>query len=413
MVVGDVNKLALPSPRHLPLSPRPLAPSMLERELSREALVMRHSLRKLPVRSPPKHEEEEAAVPEGLRVHHEMKRAAAEKAAAAKARAEAEAAAAQVRAEAEVAAKARAEAEARREAEAEAAAAAERERDATARAAALVAAREAERARLAAMASLAAERAAQWERMRADVTRWAPCLSPCLPTPSPVPPAATSSTSPPSHPGTASPSTTAVSRRTADTAASASLATTAVSPSPRPSPLTPPRPRVFKCYLLFSEANGGSFVLQWSDEAQPPHGALASFQPPTPPATWRTTKHDGCSELCRGVGGANVRRFFYAGWASFVRMARAEDACFTHLGQVAQAPVRIYLTDDETRVYSVRVCGPASAAGGVRGDAPDPRHSHQTIARLGSDEWRRTSAVAVTPQGAADYDGNGRRTGLW
>ena len=97
---------------------------------------------------------------------------------------------------------------------------------------------------------------------------------------------------------------------------------TASPPSVAPiAPFSPPLPPPFKCFLLWSETNGGSFITQWSDGE--PHGALASYEPPTAPAAWRYLRNDGRSELTRGVGGPNGRKQFYGGWCSFLKAAWA------------------------------------------------------------------------------------------
>mmetsp|Transcript_645 Transcript_645/g.2042 ORF Transcript_645/g.2042 Transcript_645/m.2042 type:complete len:307 (-) Transcript_645:257-1177(-) len=73
------------------------------------------------------------------------------------------------------------------------------------------------------------------------------------------------------------------------------------------------------CYLLFSEANGGSFWLHWS--RTPVGGALASFAPAVDVAAHKYSTNHGKAELCCDVGGPDVKKF-YAGWASFIKMAK-------------------------------------------------------------------------------------------
>ena len=91
------------------------------------------------------------------------------------------------------------------------------------------------------------------------------------------------------------------------------------------------------CYLLFSEANGGSFWLHWS--RTPVGGALASFAPAVDVAAHKYSTNHGKAELCCDVGGPDVKKF-YAGWASFIKMARAHGAALSFVENVTRQPVR-------------------------------------------------------------------------
>ena len=96
-----------------------------------------------------------------------------------------------------------------------------------------------------------------------------------------------------------------------------------------------PEKKTGRCYLIFSESNGGCFQLQWSMEVV--EGALAAFLPREDVAQHRYTRNGGVSELCRDVGGPNVKKFF-GGWLSFVKMAMSYRGTFALLGNVEKLP---------------------------------------------------------------------------
>jgi hypothetical protein len=75
--------------------------------------------------------------------------------------------------------------------------------------------------------------------------------------------------------------------------------------------------------------------------------------PAKPPAVWRVKTNDGIAELCRNVGGPNVRTHFYAGFASFVKKAWQDKAALAHLGHVPQVPVGIRFVTHDTRVHTI------------------------------------------------------------
>ena len=62
------------------------------------------------------------------------------------------------------------------------------------------------------------------------------------------------------------------------------------------------------CYLLFTEARGGSFIAHWS-QTELPEGSepLAYYKPSTPVAKFKYAG-GGQTEMCRGVGGPNKKR---------------------------------------------------------------------------------------------------------
>ena len=104
--------------------------------------------------------------------------------------------------------------------------------------------------------------------------------------------------------------------------------------------LEPPPPRAAepergRCYLIFSESNGGCFQLQWSMEVV--EGALAAFLPREDVAQHRYTRNGGISELCRDVGGPNVKKFF-GGWLSFVKMAHSHGGKLAFLANLPKQP---------------------------------------------------------------------------
>ena len=105
--------------------------------------------------------------------------------------------------------------------------------------------------------------------------------------------------------------------------------------SPPPPPPSPAEVEEGRCYLLFSEANGGCFMLQWSETAV--EGALACFLPCESVAQHKYTRHGGISELCRNVGGPNVKKFF-GGWLSFIKMAHSHSGKLTFLQNLPKLP---------------------------------------------------------------------------
>ena len=80
------------------------------------------------------------------------------------------------------------------------------------------------------------------------------------------------------------------------------------------------RQSVWRCYLLFSEANGGCFIEQWSPRYV--EGALAAFMPQQSVPPFKLLSNGGRSEILRNAGGPNVKRFF-VGWTHFVKSASA------------------------------------------------------------------------------------------
>merc|ERR1719162_2536184 len=94
------------------------------------------------------------------------------------------------------------------------------------------------------------------------------------------------------------------------------------------------------CYLLFTEASGGAFLLHWSMDPVP--GALAGFFPSKPVPSFKFTTGGGVPETSRGVGGPN-KKPFYAGWASFIKHAHSHQGTFVFYSNVPTTPVAIYL----------------------------------------------------------------------
>mmetsp|Transcript_32853 Transcript_32853/g.105329 ORF Transcript_32853/g.105329 Transcript_32853/m.105329 type:complete len:301 (+) Transcript_32853:382-1284(+) len=99
-------------------------------------------------------------------------------------------------------------------------------------------------------------------------------------------------------------------------------------------PCTPPR-----CHLMFSEASGGSMLMQWGE---PSEGAsLACFEPGVPTPAFKLHERGGRSELCRGVGGPSAKPF-YQGWLSFIKIAQRQQGRLTHLSNLPSRPVALY-----------------------------------------------------------------------
>jgi len=140
---------------------------------------------------------------------------------------------------------------------------------------------------------------------------------------------------------------------------------TAAPPRPPPPPPPPPQPRCFssalqrcfgppraaaegshtqpctppRCHLMFSEASGGSMLMQWGE---PSEGAsLACFEPGVPTPAFKLHERGGRSELCRGVGGPSAKPF-YQGWLSFIKIAQRQQGRLTHLSNLPSRPVALY-----------------------------------------------------------------------
>ena len=93
-------------------------------------------------------------------------------------------------------------------------------------------------------------------------------------------------------------------------------------------------------------------MLQWSMVRV--DGALASFKPQKKLPPHRFTANGGLSELCRDVGGPNVKKFF-VGWMSFIKMAIRQKGTLSFLGNVAKLPVAIYTNGPDLTVGTVPV----------------------------------------------------------
>lgn len=170
----------------------------------------------------------------------------------------------------------------------------------------------------------------------------------------------------------------------------------AVSPALQPPPPPPRRrQRVVRCYLVFSESNGGSFLKQWSDAPEGVPGALASFLPRSPPPAWQLSRNGGCSELCRGVPMLSVWQF--AGWSSFVKLAWTEGATFTHLGNLPQVPVKIHLTDVANQVWAVTPPRPGGGSDGTCESVPNESSGDAPIGSSGTIESSQWAQIGAGP----------------
>jgi hypothetical protein len=156
-----------------------------------------------------------------------------------------------------------------------------------------------------------------------------------------------------------------------------------ITPQPEAKPAESPGPPLIRClkcfrkeppvvgeptapplsgHLLFSESNGGSFQLQWSAEAV--EGALARFIPGIAVPDFKLTANGGRSELCRGVGGPNVKEF-YRGWVSYIRLAHQYEAKLCFLANLEKQPVALYLATRGLSVQRLRE-GETISLDGVR-----------------------------------------------
>jgi len=96
-------------------------------------------------------------------------------------------------------------------------------------------------------------------------------------------------------------------------------------------------------YLVFSETNGGCFQLHWSTEHV--DGALARFLPKKPVPDFKLSANGGRSELCRDIGGPNVKNF-YRGWVSYITLSRKYEASFCFLSNLEKQPVALYFATE-------------------------------------------------------------------
>ena len=106
------------------------------------------------------------------------------------------------------------------------------------------------------------------------------------------------------------------------------------------------------CYLFFTEARGGAFILHWSEtlpEGSEGYEPLAHFRPEGTVGKFKYTTNGGQSELCKGVGGPN-KKLFYQGWASFLRTAFSHNGTLTFLRNVEACPVAILFCKSDTSV---------------------------------------------------------------
>jgi len=125
------------------------------------------------------------------------------------------------------------------------------------------------------------------------------------------------------------------------------------------------------CYLLFTEARGGSFIAHWS-QTELPEGSepLAYYKPSTPVAKFKYAG-GGQTEMCRGVGGPN-KKLFYQGWASFLRAAYGQRGTLTFLRNVDACPVAIFLCKSDTSVLRLQMGKPLQLGAGIAAVAVTP-----------------------------------------
>ena len=92
----------------------------------------------------------------------------------------------------------------------------------------------------------------------------------------------------------------------------------------------------------------------------------ASFKPTERVQEFKLRANGGRSELARGCGGPNVKKFF-GGWGSFIRTAAISypGCTFTFLSNVPEKPVSIYLNDTGSNVRKVSAGGGACTFTGV------------------------------------------------
>ena len=128
------------------------------------------------------------------------------------------------------------------------------------------------------------------------------------------------------------------------------------------------------CYLFFTEARGGAFILHWSEtlpEGSEGYEPLAHFRPEGAVAKFKYTTNGGQSELCKGVGGPN-KKFFHQGWASFLRAAFSHNGTLTFLRNIEACPVAIFFCKSDTTVLRFEKDTPLKLAADIVAVAVTP-----------------------------------------
>lgn len=99
--------------------------------------------------------------------------------------------------------------------------------------------------------------------------------------------------------------------------------------------------------LTFDPAGGGKLIMTWS-EGVAIDGALACFVPTKTVPKWKVTSNAGRSEIMNDVGNggtsfAGGKKRFFEGWTYFAKEARAYEGTLTHLANLGEMPVTLYL----------------------------------------------------------------------
>jgi len=127
----------------------------------------------------------------------------------------------------------------------------------------------------------------------------------------------------------------------------------ALDPEPQPEPES--ADSVLACHLVFSATNSGCFFLQWAEGRieSAVEGALAAFVPrrDVPP---HKLSRGGRQELCRDVGGPNVKKF-YQGWVSFIKAADSFDSTMFFLRNLDAKPVAIHYNTESMGVRQLQM----------------------------------------------------------
>ena len=91
---------------------------------------------------------------------------------------------------------------------------------------------------------------------------------------------------------------------------------------------------------------------------------MASFRPKKPVPDFKLKASGGRTELCRDIGGPNIKNF-YRGWVSYIKLARQYEAQFTFVSNLEKQPVALYFATEGLAVKKLEL-GETMPFDGVR-----------------------------------------------
>jgi len=102
------------------------------------------------------------------------------------------------------------------------------------------------------------------------------------------------------------------------------------------------------CFLVFDPSGGGKLISQWDESGTAIDGALACFVPKKTVPKWKITANAGRTEVINDCGNGGISAFgrkkrFFEGWTMFVKEARGYQGTLTHLGNVPDQAIGLYL----------------------------------------------------------------------